>query len=288
MNDPLMPPGALLTIDPFRCRVWNLNDRIEDCVTAETCRAEIESVARVGHLAPVIGRPIKCDTQFDIEIICGTRRLLVARYLRIPLRVELRDLTDRQAAVALETENSLRKQTSPYERGLWLAKLLKQNLYHSQDEMARELGITPTQVTRLLKFAELPQVVIGAFGSPHEILESWAVELHKGSMDERRRLLIARSHALAKRVPRPPAFSVYETLLASRGTATRTRRRRGAGRVVKNRTGMPLLRFERQRNDVVLRIPNALIDTNMEKAVTDAVVTVLNRRSATERSTSAA
>jgi ParB-like chromosome segregation protein Spo0J len=201
---------------------------------------------------------------------------------------ESRELTDGQPAVALEAENSLRKQTSPYERGLWLAKLLKLHLYSSQVEMARELGITPTQVTRLLKFAALPSVVIDAFASPHEILESWAVELHKGSMDQRRRLLIERSRALAKRVPRLPAISVYETLLASRGTPARVRPRRGAGRVVKDPTGIPLLRLERQRNDVVLRIPNALIDTSMEKAVTDAVAIVLAHRSATERSTRAA
>lgn len=52
------------------------------------------------------------------------------------------ELTDRQAAVAVETENTLRKETSPYERGLWLTKLLRRRLYRSQDEMARELAIT--------------------------------------------------------------------------------------------------------------------------------------------------
>lgn len=274
--------GSLVTADPFRCRIWRLSDRMENRVTEASCRAEIESIGRDGQLVPVIGRVLSGDPLFDIEIVCGSRRLFVARHLRIPLRVELRELTDRQAAVAVETENSLRRQTSPYERGLWLATLLRQNLYHSQDEMARELRIAPTQVSRLLKFTELPTIIIGAFSSPQEILESWAVELHKAWSDERCRLLTERAQALHKRLPRPPAVSVYEMLLAPRGSVPR-RARRGAGRVVKGPSGEPLLRFERQRREVVFRIPNALIDASTESAVTQALVAVLTRRSTNGR-----
>ncbi|MGH8200520.1 MAG: ParB/RepB/Spo0J family partition protein [Steroidobacteraceae bacterium] len=271
--------GSFVTVDPFRCRVWSLNDRIEDYVTEASCQAEIESVARDGQLIPVIGRLIQGDPHFDVEVICGMRRLFIARHLKISLRVEIRDLTDRQGVVAVEAENSLRKQTSPYERGLWLARLLKQNLYQSQDEMARELSITPTQVSRLLKFAELPAIVIGAFASPHDLLESWAVELHKALADERRRLVTERARALEKRVPRPPAVAVYQLLLASRRPVGRNSTQR-ASRVVRSATGKPLLRFERQRKEVVLRIPNALVDTNIERAVTQAVIEVLQRAAA--------
>jgi ParB/RepB/Spo0J family partition protein len=278
MNEALnRDSGLFVTVDPFRCRVWALNDRMEHYVTEASCRAEIESVARDGQLVPVIGRSIEGSPDFDIEIICGTRRLFVARQLKIPLRVELRELTDRQAAATVETENSLRKRTSPYERGLWLAKLIKQHLYRSQEEMARELGITPTQVTRLMKFAELPPMVVGAFASPHEILECWAVELHKAWGDERRRLLTERACALEKRVPRPPAVSVYQMLIAPRGRTPRSNRR-GAALVVKSPSGKPLLRFERQRKEVVLRIPNALVDASTESAVTRAIVEVLVRQ----------
>lgn len=278
--------GSFVTANPFRCRRWTFNDRIEKDVTEASCRAEIASVTCEGQLVPVIGRALTGDPDFDIEVICGTRRLFIARHLRIPLRVELRELTDREAALVVETENSLRKQTSPYERGLWLASLLRQNVYGSQEELSRELRIKPAQVSRLLKFAELSATILNAFATPHAILESWAVELHKAWEDERRRLLIERSHALAKQLPRPPAITVYEMLLASRGAAS-TRRRRGAGNVVRSPTGEPLLRLERQRKEVVLRIPNALLDANMEKAVTQAVVTVLTRPALEEHANAA-
>ncbi len=269
--------GPLVTADPFRCRIWTLNERIEDDVTEASCRAEIDSFARDGQIIPVIGRMLVGDPDFDIEVICGTRRLFVARQLKVALQVEIRELTDRQAAVAVEAENTLRKQASAYERGLWLAKLLRRNLFGSQEEMARELAITPTQVSRLLKFAELPAVILGAFATPHDILESWAVELHKAWSDDRRRMLAERARAVQQRMPRPPAVSVYELLLAERGAAGRGARR-STSRVVKGPAGEPLLRIERQRRDVVLRIPNARLDERLEQALTQAVVAVLTGR----------
>lgn len=275
--------GSLVTLDPFRCRIWELNDRIEAFANGESCGAEIASIRRHSQPVPVVGRPLHGDANFDVEVICGARRLLIARHLKVPLSVELRNLTDRQAAAAVETENRLRRQTSPYERSLWLASLLKRNLYHSQEEMARELRITPTQVTRLLKFTDLPHTVIDAFSSPHDILESWAVELHKAWCGENRRLITDRAHALASRIPRPPATSVYETLLAPRLPASSSRRR-GAGRVVRGPTGEPLLRFVRQRKEVVLRIPNALVDPSIERAVVQAVVAVLTSDTSAARS----
>ena len=282
MNESLQGNNRSFVIaDPFRCRIWALNDRMEEYLTEESCQAEIASMERDGQLVAAVGRPLQGCPDSDIEIICGARRLFVARHLNIPIRVELSEMTDRQAAVAIEIENSLRKQTSPYERGMWLAKLLGEGVYQSRDEMARELGMTPTQVTRLLKFTELPAAVINAFSSPHEILESWAVELHKAWRDDRRRLLTERARALEARVPRPPAVSVYEILLAARTTGPRGASR-VAHRVVKSPAGKPLFRFERQRKDVVLRIPNALIDVVTEKEVTQAVAAILTRHTPTE------
>ena len=269
--------GPLVTADPFRCRAWMLNVRMEEDVDEASCRAEIDSVARHGQLVPVIGRKLVDDPQFDIEVICGLRRLFIARHLRMPLRVELRDLTDREAAVAVEAENTLRKPASAYERGLWLARLQRQGIYRSQEQMALELGIAPTRITRLLKFAELPAAILSAFASPHDILESWAVELHKAWSDERRHLLTERARAIQRHVPRPPALSVYEQLLADRAPSGHGSRR-ALARVLKDPAGAPLLRIERQRREVVLRIPNALIDEAIERTVTESLVSILCQR----------
>jgi len=273
---------SFVTADPFRCRAWEFSNRIEGYVTEDSCRAEIESVKRDGQLVPVIGRALTDNPDFEIEIICGARRLFVARHLKIPIRVEIRELTDHQAAAALEVENSLRKELSPYERGLWLAKLLREKVYRSQNEMARGLNITPTQVTRLLKFAELPTLVIGAFASPHDILESWAVELHKAWGDERHSLLSDRARSLQTGVPQPPAVAIYELLLAPRKPVGRSRRGTSS-HIVKSAVGTTLFRFERQRKEVVFRIPNVLVNPSVEKEVTQALTAVLTRPRADQK-----
>lgn len=278
---------SFVTVDPYRCRIWALSARIAKEITEASCQAEIVSFSRDGQFIPVIGRVLAGDPDFDIEVICGARRVFITRHLKIPLRVELRELTDRQAAVAVEAENSLRKKASPYERGLWLAKILEQKLYSSQDEMARELGITPTHVTRLLKFSGLPAVVIAAFSSPHDILESWAVELYRAwADDDRRGSLTERARVLEKRVPRPPAVLVYELLMGSRGL--NARRMRTTGRLVKSPTGELLLRVQRQRNELVLRIPSALVDVNIETAVEQSVVALLTHLASGQQTASAA
>jgi ParB-like chromosome segregation protein Spo0J len=66
---------------------------------------------------PALGRPLHGDLEFDVEIIYGARRLFVARHLNMPLQVELREMSDREALVAMDIENRLRTDISPYERG---------------------------------------------------------------------------------------------------------------------------------------------------------------------------
>src|SRR5258708_5408352 len=108
----------VVLVNPFRCRVWALHDRLEDHITEDSCKEEIESIASHGQLIPVLGRPLKGDVDYDVEIIYGARRLFVTRHLNVPLHVEVREITDRDAIVAMDLENRHRKDISPYERGL--------------------------------------------------------------------------------------------------------------------------------------------------------------------------
>src|SRR5262245_11295499 len=80
----------VVSVSPFRCRVWALHDRLEEYLTEESCKSEIDSVAAHGQLVPVLGRPLRADPDHDVEIVCGARRLFVARHLGVPVRVELR------------------------------------------------------------------------------------------------------------------------------------------------------------------------------------------------------
>src|ERR1700678_2391533 len=123
---------SLRKVNPFRCRVWTLHDRIEEHITEESCRTEIDSFAVHGQVVPVLGRPVLGDPNFDVELIYGARRLFVARHLNQPLLVELCDLSDFEAIVAMDIENRQRSDISPYERGVAFATWLRTGHFASQ------------------------------------------------------------------------------------------------------------------------------------------------------------
>lgn len=254
-------PDALrkdvLSMDPFRCRMWAHHERLEEHVTEQTCRAEIESHSRHGQLIPVLGRPLKGDPWHEVELIYGARRLFVARHLKHPLLVELREMTDKDAVVAMEIENHHRQQASPYERGLCFSGWLQNKLFASQDDIARALNISKSQVSRYLRLTRLPSVVLSAFGSPTDICESWGLDLINSWEDpQRQRALARRARAIKTDSHRPSAREVYRFLMDS---STHPRRKASIiirDEVVRGRNGDPLFRIRHQHRSIAVLLPN--------------------------------
>jgi ParB family chromosome partitioning protein len=245
----------VIQVSPFRCRMWDLHDRYEAAVSEETCKSEIESFSRHGQLVPVIGRPLRGDHDHDIELICGARRLFVARHLNQELTVELRDMNDREALIAMDTENRLRVDISPYERGMSYARWLRSGHFQSQDDIARALKISPAQVSRLLKLARLPTVVVDAFPSPVEICEAWGLDLIEVLDDPgRRQATITQARAIRTQSPRPPGKEVYRQLLSSAASGRRPKAR-SHDEVVKDERGQPQFRIRQLRNCIALLLP---------------------------------
>src|SRR5213075_3284786 len=95
-------------LDSRRCKMWVLHDRFPEHIQAEYCKEEIKSFRAYGQLIPVLGRPLIGDPKFDAELIYGARRLYVARHLGKSILVDLREMTDGEAIVAMDLENRQR------------------------------------------------------------------------------------------------------------------------------------------------------------------------------------
>jgi ParB family transcriptional regulator, chromosome partitioning protein len=206
----------IVIVSPLRCRVWSMHGRMEEYITEASCREEIQSMREHGQLVPAVGRPLRDDSTYEIEVICGTRRLFAARCLNIDLRVEMRELTDREAFVLVDLENRQRRDLSAYERGRHFACWLATEHFKSQDELAKVLRISASQVSRLLKLAKLPSVIVDAFSDPVDICEKWGQDLHSacGNPSVRPRI-IARARTLGAKATRPSARAVYEQLIGA-------------------------------------------------------------------------
>lgn len=271
---------SIVELDPFRCRVWELHDRLQEHISEENCRAESRSFQEHGQLVPVLGRRVEGDVNFDVELIYGARRLFVARLINRPLLVELRDLTDAQAIVAMDLENRQRRDVSPYERGRSYARWLRAGYFASQEDLARVLRVSPSQVSRLIKVASLPTVVVDAFGSATEIREAWGVELANVLQDPNRRAqAIHAARSIVTSASRPPAPEVFRKLLSSSITG-RKPKVVGHDRVAKDSAGSPLVRIRHQRNSISIVLPIEKVSAKTLHAIERSVVDLRGERNA--------
>lgn len=271
--------GSVVAVNPFRCRMWPLHDRLEEYINEVSCRSEIESFAKQGQLVAVLGRPVKNDPDCDVELIYGSRRLFVARHLNKPLTVELREISDREALIAMDIENRQRQDISPYERGLSYARWLRSGHFRSQDEVARTLGVSASQISRLLNLARLPSVILSAFASPADICEMWGLELLKVWSDPKRRPRLAQTaRELAAAPARPSPQRTYEQLLAS-GSPGRRSSPQQLDEVVEGTDGVPLLRIRRRRKRVMLVLLGENVNTQRLERIKHAVCEILQHAS---------
>lgn len=272
----------IVSVDPFRCRMWDLHDRLEGAITEESCRAEIESIDRHGQMVPVLGRPTRDRSDYDVELIFGARRLFIARHLGKSLIIELRDISDREALIAMDAENRHRIDISPYERGISYAQWLRDGHFRSQEDISRTLKVSAAQVSRLLKLARLPAVVVDAFRTPLEICESWGCDM-TDALDHphRRQLIVQKARAIGIRTPRPQAIEVYKQLMAA-GAQGRRARTTPHDQVIKNDRGRPLYRIRRLRNHVALLLPVERVPVSTLSAIQKTLAEILQATSSAD------
>jgi ParB family chromosome partitioning protein len=266
---------SITTVNPSRCRVWSLHSRLDETLTEETCRKEIESFEKHGQLVAVLGRRLRNDPGFDVELIYGARRLFVARLLNLPLKVDLREISDRDGIIAMETENRLRKDISAYERSLSYTRWLQEGHFRSSREIASALQISNAQVSRLLKIARLPKQVIDAFAQPGDICEAWGERLAILLADpEAEAPMRAAAREIAGANSRPAAPEVFAKLCAA---ANAHRTSRAQARTVSDDDGDPLFSVTNQQKAVVFTIPLERLSTDLLGRISHTLAQVVDR-----------
>ena len=266
---------SIVAVNPFDCRMWDMHDRLETQLTEETCKAEIESFVKHGQLIPALGRPLFQDPNHKIELIYGARRLFVARHINVPLLVELRDMPDREAIVAMDIENRQRTDISAYERGMSYARWLRSGHFGCQEDIARALRISPSQVSRLLRLAQLPAVIVNAFDSPASICEGWGLEIMETLEDaERRASTIRTARYLGTVSPRPQGREVYRQLVSAVNNGRRVRKQ-AHDEVVKDLAGRALYRIRQQTTSIAFVLPLNRVGPDVLEDLKQAVAGIM-------------
>jgi ParB family chromosome partitioning protein len=261
-----------IAVNPMRCRVWALHSRLDETLSEDTCRTEIESFEKHGQQIPALGRRLRGVRDYDIELIYGARRLFVARHLNVPLLVEVRDIRDRDGIIAMDLENRLRTDISAYERGTSYDRWLREGHFKTQEEIANVLQVSSAQISRLLKLARLPHALVQAFDRPTDICEVWGAELTllmKDADAERRMIQTARS--ICAVAPRPAPDAIYKALRISANSDRGSREER----IVEDEFGQELFRVKQQRGSILFAMPFDIVTQELLAEVEQKVAGIV-------------
>jgi ParB/RepB/Spo0J family partition protein len=264
---------AIESVNAAECRVWHLHAR-GDVPDEVSCASLIDSIRANGQRIPVLGRRCGAPGEVAIELIYGARRLFAAQHLGIELLVDVRDLDDRAAIIAMDIENRVRADISPYERGMSYRSWLSAGYFSSQADLAASVGISEAQVSRLLRYAELPAAVVGAFDSPAAIKEQWAVTLAKRCQDPTTRQLTVRRaresvHSQSHSTPQ----AVYAALVHDGPRSMANSRSRD--QVVQDCAGKPLVRIGFRSRAVHIILPKEKVTPRLLRQISEYLRTIL-------------
>jgi ParB family transcriptional regulator, chromosome partitioning protein len=121
-----------------------------------------KSIERDGQQTPILVRPLEGESN-RYGLVFGRRRIMACRELGIPIRAEIRTLSDEEALIAQGQENAARRDLTFIERAMF-ARQLDLRGYTRQTIMAA-LCVHTAEVTRLMQVARaVPEEVIRAIG----------------------------------------------------------------------------------------------------------------------------
>lgn len=196
--DPIASPdgaGAFqvthLRIDPARVRIWPGNARVYGLLTLANCRDLIDSIiAEGGQKMPAIVRRLEGDPDHDFEVITGTRRHFAVSWLRASGRddlyfvVQVEALDDEAAFRLADLENRARNDVSDFERARNYAAALSDHYDGHLTRMAERLNLSKGWLSKMVRIASLPEVVMAAFPDPRDLRLRSAYALAKAMETE--------------------------------------------------------------------------------------------------------
>lgn len=204
-------------IDPAKIKrsKWaNRHDHSFTDAEFELLKKEIADAG--GNVQPIKVRALK-DNSGAYEIVFGQRRHQACLDLGLDVLAMVDDLDEKSLFIEMDRENRQRKDLRPFEVGAMYNKALEAGLFTSARQLAEEIGVDQSQLTKALNLAKLPGDVINAFPSPLDLQYRWSSDL-VAAIQKDPDFVLERARELQSSVPRPSAKDVFGRLIEGRGT----------------------------------------------------------------------
>lgn len=130
----------------------------------------------LGNEQPILVRP-KEGSEGRYEIAYGHRRHRACAEVGVDVNCIVKVLTDRQLIAAMHWENSDRSDLSKFEDGIFLRKQLDEKVYANNLELAAARGCSPSLISMLLAYAEIPSFVLDLFDDPRGLTKQHAQDI---------------------------------------------------------------------------------------------------------------
>ncbi|MCF6777844.1 ParB/RepB/Spo0J family partition protein [Thiotrichales bacterium 19X7-9] len=160
-------------LDPHLIQRWEFKDRPENEL------GDIDSLSNelktIGQQQPCIVRPVKNN---KYELIVGERRWLAAKKANILLKVVIKDINDNTSALIQAAENDSRLDLSDFARGISLSKLIEKKII-SQKDLELKLGKSKQEVSRLLSYSKIDDLVFNAINDFSKVSARTAYEVSR-------------------------------------------------------------------------------------------------------------
>jgi ParB family chromosome partitioning protein len=172
--------GAKATrlLDPNSIRRSAFANRHESGFKGEAFDALVHEIKEAGgNVQPIKVRAINepgGEEGAQYEIVFGHRRHAACAQLGLPVLAFIDNLDDQALFVEMERENRERADLSAWEQGVMYARALDRGLYPSLRQLAAAIGVDPTNLSKALVLARLPESVLSAFASPLDLQFRWA------------------------------------------------------------------------------------------------------------------
>ncbi|MEO0410459.1 MAG: ParB/RepB/Spo0J family partition protein [Pseudomonadota bacterium] len=275
-----------LLLDPAKVKIWPGNARRYEELNEESCADLIDSIlAEGGQRMPAIVRHLVGDSDYDYEVIAGTRRHWTIAWLRansypeMKFLAQVQDLDDESAFRVADVENRARKDVTDLERARNYAEALPAYYGNHLTRMSERLKLSKGWLSKMIKVARLPQDVIAAYPNEAEIKLKPAYPLAQAlEDDDQYPKIIAKAKALSEeqykrrnnRTTLIGAPEITKALLE----AGKAKDKADVRYVVRTHDGRPavtVLSSNRQGVTLRLHAGSGLDDTGVADCVTEAL-----------------
>lgn len=159
--DQLMDGETIVELDPGLIDPSFIKDRLED--DEEEFKKLVDAVKAEGQNTPILVRPHpSVDGRY--MVVFGARRSKVAAHLDIRVRAVIKDISDRDHAVAQGQENAARANLSFIERAMLASNLVKRKFDNDNATVLSALSIDKPTLSKMLAVTNISQQILEAIG----------------------------------------------------------------------------------------------------------------------------